>query len=345
MDYFSDQALPFLRNLVDKDADAGVRLNGLYSDVMHIQQDWSYFSHHDNGEFAMRYVSPGLARQFAARYGKEYGDLAKYMVYFAYGQEDFADDLSAKEGIMHVFGSSVEDIRRTALFRSWYYHLLQDGVVKAKRHAEKRMGQPLESRAHATWAESPTIDSWRSGEENMFCHAYEYTSNFVWSNTVHQAASACHDYFAWGDFLTGNGNDHAECGWADRNYVGLALAASTGILNEVPYSYAAHWGMPVELGRRRQALVGASGASATLPFQLVQEAQHRDVEVLMLYPLDLVAVEERFGSWMTQYGYANSITTAKLLERGRVVKGGLDVAGRRFTTLVATFEPFPSNRS
>jgi ATP-dependent Clp protease ATP-binding subunit ClpC len=34
----------------------------------------------------------------------------------------------------------------------------------------------------------------------------------------------------------------------------------------------------------------------------------------MFYPLDLVSVDERFGSWMTQYGYANYLTTAKLLQ-------------------------------
>jgi hypothetical protein len=64
----------------------------------------------------------------------------------------------------------------------------------------------------------------------------------------------------------------------------------------------------------------------------------------MLHPLDLVAVEERFGSWMTQYGYANLVTTAKLLERGQVARGAIEMAGRRFTTLVATFEPFPPAR-
>ena len=345
MDYFSERALPFLRGLIDKYADAGVRLNGLYADEMHIQQDWHYFSHHEHGEFAMRYVSPGLALKFAERHGEAYRDLARYMVYFACGQDDFAHDLTAKDGVRHVFGASPQEIRRTALFRSRYYRFLQDGVVdlfvQAKRHAEQRMGRPLEARAHATWAESPTIDFWRTCEDNLYRHAYEYTSNFVWSNTVHQAAAACHDYFAWGDFLTGNGNDHAESGWSDRNYVGLALAASTGILNEVPYSYAGHWGMPAPLARRRTALVDASGAAASLPFQLVQDAQHRDVDVLMLYPLDLVAVEDRFGSWMTQYGYANFVTPAKLLERGRVEDGAIVMAGRRFTTLVAVFEPFP----
>ena len=55
----------------------------------------------------------------------------------------------------------------------------------------------------------------------------------------------------------------------------------------------------------------------------------------MLYPLDLVAVDERFGSWMTQYGYANYITQEKLLERGTVGDGAIEIAGRRFTTLVS----------
>lgn len=348
MDYFSPKALPFLKRLIDRYHAAGVRLNALYSDEMHIQQDWHYFHHHDNGAFAMRYASPGFAARFAMEYGDKHRDFAKYLVYFAWGQEDFVNDLSARSGAMHVFAGTVEGIHRTALFRSRYYRLLQDGVVdlftKARRHAERKAGYRLESRAHATWAESPTCDCVNSGLENHYKYLYEYTSAFTWSNTVQQASSACADFFKWGDFLTGNGNDHAECGWADRDYLGLSLAASTGILNEVPYSYGAHWGFPDSLARRRQALVDASGASASQPFKVVQDAQHRDVDVLFLYPLDLVSVEERFGSWMTQYSNCNYITAPILAERGRVKKGAIEVAGRRFTTLVAMFEPFPSKK-
>jgi hypothetical protein len=346
MDYFSPNALPYLKALLDKYARAGVRLHGLYADEMHIQQDWRYFGHHDNGEFAMRYVSPGLAKKYAKLYGAEYADFAKYLVYFVYGQEDWAPSTTAKDGIMHVMGATPEAIRKTALFRARYYRLLQDTVTdlfaNAKRHAERLMGHRLESRAHATWAESPTIDQWRTGQSPMYQHAYEYTSNFVWSNTVHQSASACSDYFKWGDFLTGNGNDHAECGWLDRDYLGLTLACSTGIINDVPYSYAAHWGMPDAVSHRRMALVSTYGASGSPLYGMVQNMEHRDVEVLMLYPLDLVAVEERFGSWMTQYGYANLISQDKLVEMGKVRNGAIELASRRFTTLVATFEPFPT---
>ena len=346
LDYFSPNAFPFLKQLMDKYLNAGVKLNALYSDEMHIQQDWHYFSHHDNGEFAMRYVTPNLSRVYAERYGPEYADLAKYMVYFVHGQEDTAINLSAKEERMHVFGDSPEAVRKTALFRARYYHLLQDSVVdlfaQTKRYTEQRIGYRLEARAHATWAQSPTIDSWNTGRQNQFRSAYEYTSNFIWSNTVQQASSACYDYFKWGDFLSGNGNDHAEGGWLDRNYYGLMLACSTGSINDVPYSYGAHWGMPNELSRRRQAVVDVFGASATPPFMAVEDAQHRNVDVLMLYPDDLVAVDERFGSWMTQYAYANLITQAKLLELGHVDGKAIDVRGRRYTTLVTLFQPFPS---
>jgi len=346
MDYFSPRTLPYLEKLVDRYAAAGVRLNGLYSDEMHIQQDWHYFNHHDHGEFAMRYVSSGLAERYAALYGNEYQDFAKYLVYFVHGQEDTATDLSAKQDIMYTFGATREDVQRTALFRARYYKLLQDGVVdlfvQAKHHAEAAMGHALEARAHATWAESPTIDYWRSSASTTGKARYEYTSDFVWSNTVQQAAAACYDYFKWGDYLTGNGNDFAEGGWIDRNYYGLAVAASTGILNEVPNSYAAHWGDPEPISKRRSALEDVYGDSASAPFAMVENLHHRETGVLMLYPLDLVAEDERFGSWMIQYGYADYVTAAKLLERGKVSGNAIEMADSRFTTLVATFEPFPS---
>lgn len=346
MDYFSDQALPYLNGLVDRYAAAGVKLNGLYSDEPHLMGDWSYDRHHEHGQFAMRYVSPKFAEQFARRFGAKYADLAKYLVYFAYGQEDFAIDLSATRGVMHVFGSSPQEIRQTALFRAHYYRLLQDGLtdllVQAKQHAEQRMGRRLEARAHATWAESPTCDHWQSfAGVNANRQRYEYTSDYLWSNTIQQHAVACSDYFRWGDFLTGNGNDHAEGGFLDRNYTGLALACSTGILNEVPYSYGAHWGMPGPIAYRREMVAAAFGVAGS-HFAAVQDMQHRDMDVLTLYPFDLTAVEEKYGSWMTQYAYTNYVTQGKLLERGRVAGGAIELAGRRFTTLAAVFEPFPS---
>ncbi|MBM3290689.1 MAG: hypothetical protein FJY92_11105, partial [Candidatus Hydrogenedentes bacterium] len=129
MDYFSPRSFPYLKQLIGTYLDAGVKLNALYSDEMHIQQDWHYFSHHDNGEFALRYVSPELGRAYAERFGAEYADFAKYLVYFTRGQEDTATDLSAKEGRMHVFGDSPGAVRKTALFRARYYRLLQDSVV------------------------------------------------------------------------------------------------------------------------------------------------------------------------------------------------------------------------
>jgi hypothetical protein len=77
---------------------------------------------------------------------------------------------------------------------------------------------------------------------------------------------------------------------------------------------------------------------------MVADMEHRDTSVLMLYPLDLVAASERFGSWMTQYGYTNYVTQAKLLEMGRVENGAIVLGGRRFTTLCTLFEPFPAPR-
>ena len=48
---------------------------------------------------------------------------------------------------------------------------------------------------------------------------------------------------------------------------------------------------------------------------------------------------------MVQYGYGNYVTAAKLLERGKVKGNAIEMAGRRFTTLVTLFEPFPSEEA
>ncbi len=349
MDYFSPRALPFLKELLERYHRAGVPLEGLYSDEVHIQQDWNYFGHHDEGQFTFRYLTPHLAARFAELYGREFADLERWLVYFCYGQHGFYPTLEARLPAQHVMGPDAEAVARTSLLRRRYFDLLHRTVVslfqEARAHGEALYGHELVATAHATWAESPTCDAWRHNHPRRAAASvrYEYTPAFLWSNTVHQAASACDDYFLWGEFLTGGGTDHAEGGWSDRNYYGLALACTLGSINpHQRYAYAAGWGWPAAVARRYGALRDAYGAGAEPPFQAIQNREHRDIEVLMLYPLSLVACEERFGSWMVQYGYANYITPAKLLQLGRVGEDGqIELCGRRFGTLAVLFEPLP----
>lgn len=349
MDYFSPNALPFLKTMVERYRKAEIPLLGLYSDEVHIQQDWDYFTHHDEGQFTFRFLTANLAREFGARYGKEFDDFEKWLVYFCYGQHGFYPGLDARLPAQHVLGASPEEIQRTFLLRRRYYDLLDRTVVnlfqQAREYAEELYGHKLAATAHATWAQSPTIDSWQTNDprRRRGSFLYEYTAAFQWSNTVHQAAAACDDYFRWGEFLTGGGTDHAEGGWSDRDYYGLALACSLGSVNPHDrYAYAAGWGWPGAVGQRYHILQNAYGTMAGPAFQAIQDRQHRDIEVLMLYPLSLVACEERFGSWMVQYGYANYLTPDKLLELGRVgTDGWIEVCGRRYGTIVVLFEPLP----
>jgi len=350
MDYFSPKALPFLKDLVERYRQADIPLLGLYSDEVHIQQDWNYFGHHDEGQFTFRFLTLNLARQFAEQYGAEFADFERWLVYFCYGQHGFDPSLDARLPAQHVMGVGADDVQRTFLLRRRYHDLLDRTVVslfqQAREHAEKLYGHELVATAHATWAQSPTIDYWQTNHPRRTnaSFRYEYTSSFVWSNTVQQAAAACDDYFRWGEFLTGGGTDHAEGGWSDRDYYGLALACSLGSVNPHDrYAYAAGWGWPGAVGQRYHILQNAFGVGGASPaFQAIEGRQHRDIEVLMLYPLSLVACEERFGSWMTQYGYANYITPEKLLELGRVAPDGwIEMCGRRFGTLAVLFEPLP----
>ena len=349
MDYFSPRALPFLKDLVKKYHDAGINLNAFYSDEMHIQQGTNYTGHHDYGQFTQRYMTDNMAKEYAAQYGDEYSDMDKYMLYFAYGPAHYENDVWAtRNNVQYVMGSSPEDMQRTALFRDRYFKMLNKRVVdlflEAKQYAESLWGKELLTRAHATWAQSPTIDTWELGPlVNPRRYHYEYTSNFIWSNTVHQASAACYDYFKWGEYLTGMGTDHAEGGMGDRNYYAGAMASSFAMVNKYPSSYNGFWGMPQNVRERWTAIYSAFGSARSFPgMKAITGNVHRDVDVLMLYPMDLVASEERFGSWMAQYGYANYLSSEKLLEAGKLnEEGKIVVGGRDFNTLVALFEPLP----
>ena len=344
MDYFNDDAPGFLKNLMKKYHDKGVNVTSLYSDEMHIQQDWAYFSHHENGQFAQRYLTESMADAYAKRYNQPLDD--KYMLYFAFGAPGFEPNAASILNVQYVMGPKPEDIHRTFLLRDRYMKMLNNGVVdlfkEAKDYAEGLFKRELKTRAHASWAESPTVDLWETEKLHTNAYLYEYTSNYVWGNTIHQAASACYDYFKWGEFLQPTGNDFCECGWNDRNYYGAAMAASIGVINKYPSAYAASWGMPRVVQARRMAINYAFGASAPMPIASITGGVHRDIEVLILYPMNLVAVEERFGSWMNQYAYANYLTAEQLMKLGEVTSDGkIKVKDKTYGTLVAIFEPLP----
>ena len=352
MDYFSPSAAKFVIDLVEQYHDRGIELEGLYSDEMHIQQDWVYHHHFDHGQFTLRYVSPGFEQAFARRFGAQYADFARYLVYFTCHQHSFLATHEPKLPSQHAFGPTTEDIQSTLLFRRNYYQFLENSVVDLMNSGRQRLealqGKPLDAFYHSTWAESPTCDAWAvngvqrdwSPEEHR--RKYEYTPDFIWSNTIQQASAACANYFAWNDFLTGGNNDVPEGGYADRNYYGRALACSLAALNRSPLASCGMWGMPPESSARMAAVSAAYGAGGLSIFRSVQDYAPRQVEVLFLYPLDLVAVEERFGSWMVQYGYANYISAAKLVEFGQVQDGGLVVKGQSYRTVCLLYEPFPS---
>lgn len=256
----------------------------------------------------------------------------------------------------------------------------------AKAYAEKLFGGPIMTRAHATWQESPTCDHYykkanaiggfnladkldekyrnitskspvedRAALEKakmekakeMGISRYEYTPYYDWSASIRENTSACYDYFKWNEFLTGSGTDHPEGGNLDRNYFGQALASSFGSLNPFRTAYCAGWGMPKTVQKYFNSLGAAFGNQySNQDFNFVEGLEHRASDVLALYPIELNNVEERFGSWMVQYGYCNYITEEKLLEYASVTDHGtLLVNGREYRTLVALFEPFFTEKS
>jgi len=153
MDYFSPQVPGFLNTMLANYHKAGINLTTLYSDEMHIQQDWYYFSHHDNGQFSLRYMTGNMAAQYAADYGKEFTDMDKYMLYFVYGPKPVLVTPFAVNNTQYVMGETAEDIQRTVLFRARYYKMLNNKVVDlfidAKKYVEGLYNREMSNGAHA----------------------------------------------------------------------------------------------------------------------------------------------------------------------------------------------------
>ena len=390
LDYFAPSAPKFMKQLLDQHNAAGIDYQGFYSDEMHIQFDWDLEQHFGETEVTTRYLTPNLAKAYAARYGAKFEDFAKYLVYMSYHQHDFLPGEAGKENAQHVFGKTPADIQATWLFRNRYFELLQRTVVdlanSSKAYAEELWGGPIMTRAHATWQESPTCDHYYKtansiggfnvtellGDEyqgidvhspveqqakleaakaakakEMGISRYEYTPWYDWSSSIRENISACYDYFKWNEFLAGGGTDHPEGGNLDRNYFAQALAASFGELNRFGSAYCAGWGMPRKIGIMRDRMSDVYGNSPSgSEMGFINDFGTRRTDVLALYPIKLNNVEERFGSWMVQYGYCNYITEEKLLENAVIGEDGtLEVKGQKFRCLVALFEPFLNEKT
>ena len=127
IEYFSAEAAPFLEELLKKYHDNGIKVRHFYSDEMHIQQDWKYFGHHDNGQLALRYYTDALGEMYTKMYGVPFEQ--KDILYFVYGPDINSNNADAVTNVQYVKGETVEDIQSTFLFRDRYYKMLNNHVV------------------------------------------------------------------------------------------------------------------------------------------------------------------------------------------------------------------------
>ena len=353
IDYFADDALPYMKSILDLHKAAGITYDGIYSDEMHIQFDWDTREHWAQTEVTTRYITDSMAKTFAGLYGQQYRDLAKYLIYFTYGHHDFLPGEEKHLPAQHVFGKTREEIVRTFLFRKHYFELLHRRVVDlcttTKKYAEQIFGQTMQATGHSTWQESPTTDSFRPEKPGADYSRYDYTPAFAWSAAQRENISACNDHFKWNEYFRVVGTDIPEGGFLDRNYYGAAMTAGLAALNPVQIAYYCIWGAPDQV-KERLAEVGQTYGhyagyckSYELGHSFVQGYTSRCSDLLTLCPMELNYLEERFGNWMVQYGYTDFITEEKLLQHTADIKNGrLFVRGRSYSGLVVPFAPLMS---
>ena len=354
MDYFHPQAIEYMHDIVDEYNKVGVDFYVLYSDEMHIQLDWSLVH---VGQYAIpaRYMTENFERELA-KFDPIFSDFDKALIYMVY---DLHIDrkILGRECTQHVLGRTKADLYRTFELRHLYFEMLQDRVVAicsdmrdyiAATYSEDMEGLTPICHGHATWQESPTCDQYaRNRDEGSFnkttpagnC-AFDYTSEYYASSTIQEALSACFDYFKWNDYYTIGDSDYCESGWFDRNYFGGAMSASLAVLNKSASGLWEGWGFPDVLRERFVSVDRCFGTALSPLDNLMCHGRPRTIDVLYVYPKDLTAIEEIFGSWMVQYGYTNYATADKIIELGRVSRGKLSVGNESYSTVVVGFEPF-----
>ena len=353
MDYFHPEVKNYIHGVIDMYRNEGVEFMELYSDEMHIQFDWA-FAHFGPHEIPSRYMTENFQNSLA-KIDPIFADFDKALIYFGYDMLVDRKTLG-RSNTQHVIGDSASDLYRTFHMRRTYFEMLQDQVVGMCCDARdyirdtyvKHKGWDPLCLGHATWQESPTCDQYGVGHtgryhravQNGIC-AYDYSSDYVYSSTIREAISGCYDYFKWNDYFSYGGTDFCECGWFDRNYYGGAMSASLGALNRNEVASWGAWGFPTEARKRfSNVSQGFSGGGRGLREAIVTFGRPRDIDVLYVYPKDLTAVEERFGSWMVQYGYCNYCPADRIVNLGKIEKGKLKLGIGTYSTIVVGFEPF-----
>lgn len=354
MDYFHPEVTEYVHNVIDTYRREGVEFMELYSDEMHIQFDWG-FDHFGPYEIPTRYMTENFQNRLA-KVDPLFADFDIALIYMGY---DMLVDRKClgRSHTQHVIGSSAADIYRTFRMRRTYFEMLQDQVVgmccEARDYIRdtyvKNAGWDPLCLGHATWQESPTCDQYGPGRTEGMFHvatrrnicAFDYTPDYVYSSTIREAISGCYDYFKWNDYFSYGGSDFCECGWFDRNYYGGAMSASLGTLNRNEVASWGAWGFPTKVRRRFNCVSDSiTGAGTSMRNSVLSWGRPRAIDVLYVYPKYLTSVEERFGSWMVQYGYCNYCPSDRIVDLGTVEKGKLKLGIGTYSTIVVGFEPF-----
>lgn len=354
MDYFHPEVRNYIHGVIDMYLEQGVEFMELYSDEMHIQFDWG-FAHFGPFEIPTRYMTENFQSRLA-KIDPLFADFDKALIYFGYDMLADRDKLG-RSHTQHVIGSSNADLYRTFRMRRVYFEMLQDQVVGMccdardyiRETYKKHKGWDPLCLGHATWQESPTCDHYAPGRgEGRFHHAlrrgyctFDYSPDYVYSSTIREAISGCYDYFKWNDYFSYGGTDFCECGWFDRNYYGGAMSASLGSLNRNEVASWGAWGFPTEVRKRFNCVSQSfSGGGRATRDAILTYGRPRAIDVLYVYPKDLTMIEERFGSWMVQYGYCNYCPADRIVNLGKIEKGKLKLGIGCYSTIVVGFEPF-----
>jgi hypothetical protein len=318
-DYARDEGLTWVKKLIDKYDEMGVRLKAFYEDEPHIWWDWGNWKKYGEGINLpdMIYVTDALAEVFYRTYNISLED--KIFIFFPRRKDGKAE------------GRFLETVEKTLLIKAYYFELLEDlylrYIAEIRDYAEKKWGE-IECIGHNTWCNTIGDDCAQREIRVGSFDSWKFRRRF-WKN--------------------GGRSDFGESGHIELDYYGFALATSFSKGGKPEWGYYGYWSLN-EIGKKLRESIADIEASFGLESEFtwilkpVQGMATRKTTLLSIFP-KYFPYYYPMHQWYSALYITDYVTDEEFSEYAKIEHNKIEINNYTYDTLIVQFVPIIFKRS